>query len=279
VNSERSTGTGEAKVCHSERSEESDLAPSIHDSRHLNQILLRQPADQDDNKGKGVNSERFTVFRLFSVVKVSKGGNVVKAKISEEELKAVIAFHGHWCPGLATGIRVSEIALKEFGRSSDEEIVAVSEADTCAVDAVQFLTGCSVGKGNLILRNIGKMAFSFYRRSDGKAIRIVSKTNVARGTNDEYRVLQEKKNHGTITDEETARLRELRQEHCASILASDTNDLFVIKEPLEPVPPFAPMKKSLVCDECGEMIMETRARLSDGRTLCPPCFERLVPRP
>jgi formylmethanofuran dehydrogenase subunit E len=215
----------------------------------------------------------------LSVVTVSKGGNVVKARISEEDLKAVIAFHGHWCPGLATGIRVSEIALEEFGKSSDEEIVAVAESDNCAVDAVQFLTGCSVGKGNLILSNIGKMAFSFYRRSDGKALRIVSRSNVARGTNDEYRNLQEKKNAGSITEEETARLQELRREHCTRILESDINDLFVLKEPPEPVPPFAPMKKSLVCDECGEVVMETRVRLSDGRALCSHCFESLVPRP
>lgn len=203
----------------------------------------------------------------------------MRSKISEEELKAVIDFHGHWCPGLATGIWVAEVALEALGRAGDEDIVAVAESDSCAVDAVQFLTGCTVGKGNLIIHNIGKMAFSFYRRRDGKAFRIVSRSNVARGTSDEYRKLQDKKNQGTITSEEAARLQELRQEHCARILGSDIDDIFVTGEPLEPVPPFAPMKKSLVCDECGEMIMETRARLSDGRTLCPPCFERLVPRP
>ena len=66
-------------------------------------------------------------------------------KIPEEELKALIAFHGHWCPGLATGIKVSQVVLAELGRSSDEEIVAVAETDNCAVDAIQFLTGCTVG--------------------------------------------------------------------------------------------------------------------------------------
>jgi formylmethanofuran dehydrogenase subunit E len=212
-------------------------------------------------------------------MKTLKGGNIVKAKISEDDLKAVIAFHGHWCPGLATGIRVSEIALEEFGKSSDEEIVAVAEADTCAVDAVQFLTGCSVGKGNLILKNIGKMAFSFYRRTDGKALRIISRANVARGTSEEYRNLQDKRNQGTITESETARLQELRREHCTRILESDLDEMFVTGKPLEPAPPFAPMKKSLICAECGEMVMETKARLSDGRTLCSHCFERLVPRP
>ncbi len=203
----------------------------------------------------------------------------MRSKISEDELKAVIDFHGHWCPGLATGIRVAEVALEEVGRAGDEDIVAVAESDSCAVDAVQFLTGCTVGKGNLILKNIGKVAFSFYRRSDGKAIRVTGKSNPARGTNDEYRNLQEKKNLGKITPDETDRLQELRLEHCTRILESDIDDLFVIKEPLEPAPPFAPMKKSLVCGECGEMVMETRVRLSDGRTLCTHCFEKLVPRP
>ncbi|MBP7079011.1 MAG: formylmethanofuran dehydrogenase subunit E family protein, partial [Synergistales bacterium] len=61
------------------------------------------------------------------------------SKIPEEKLKALIAFHGHWCPGLATGIKISEVVLDELGRTTDEEIVAVAETDNCAVDAIQFL--------------------------------------------------------------------------------------------------------------------------------------------
>ena len=115
-------------------------------------------------------------------------------KIPEEELKAVISFHGHWCPGLATGIKISEVVLAELGRTIDEEIVAVAETDNCAVDAIQFLTGCTVGKGNMIVKDMGKSAFSFYRRSDGKALRIVSRPDAARGGGEEYRILQKKSN-------------------------------------------------------------------------------------
>ncbi len=40
------------------------------------------------------------------------------------------AFHGHFCPGLATGIRAAEIALREIGsHSKDEEVVAIVETD------------------------------------------------------------------------------------------------------------------------------------------------------
>ena len=39
-------------------------------------------------------------------------------------------FHGHFCPGLAIGIRAAEIALREIGpHSQDEEVVAIVETD------------------------------------------------------------------------------------------------------------------------------------------------------
>jgi formylmethanofuran dehydrogenase subunit E len=39
------------------------------------------------------------------------------------------------------------------------------------------------------------------------------------------------------------------------------------------IPPKARILNSLLCEQCGEMVMETRARRLQGRTLCIPCFE------
>ena len=90
-------------------------------------------------------------------------------------------FHGHMCPGLALGIQAAQIALSEIGaHAQDEEVVATVETDMCAVDAIQFLTGCTFGKGNLIHRDLGKNAYTFWRRSDGRAIRILGKPGVRR---------------------------------------------------------------------------------------------------
>ena len=199
--------------------------------------------------------------------------------IPEERIREAIAFHGHWCPGLATGIRVAEMALREVGRAGDEDIVAVAESDTCAIDAIQVLTGCTVGKGNLVLLGIGKMGFSFYRRRDGKAVRIVGRPPKPGEGTDEYRELQAKSNGGNLADRERDRFETLRQERGRRILEADLDELFELKTPPRPVPPYAPMKRSLACSACGESVMETRARLCDGRILCPDCFEREVPRP
>ncbi|NOZ25951.1 MAG: formylmethanofuran dehydrogenase, partial [Nitrospirae bacterium] len=67
-----------------------------------------------------------------------------------------VRFHGHVCPGLALGYRVSDLVLRELGpRSEDEELVAIVENNSCAVDAIQVMTGCTFGKGNLIFRDYG----------------------------------------------------------------------------------------------------------------------------
>ena len=51
--------------------------------------------------------------------------NMNETQISQELIQKTIDFHGHSCPGLAIGIRASEVALREVGPSSDEEVVAV----------------------------------------------------------------------------------------------------------------------------------------------------------
>ena len=82
--------------------------------------------------------------------------------LTPEQITGTIDFHGHLCPGLAWGIRVSEAALAMLGpRSQDEELVAVVETDSCAVDAIQYLTGCTFGKGNLRYLDHGQNVFTF----------------------------------------------------------------------------------------------------------------------
>ena len=68
--------------------------------------------------------------------------------ITQDIIDKAIAFHGHWCPGLARGIRAAVWAAEHFGTAADEEIVTVTETDMCGVDAIQALLGCTFGKEN-----------------------------------------------------------------------------------------------------------------------------------
>jgi formylmethanofuran dehydrogenase subunit E len=193
--------------------------------------------------------------------------------IDERTLERVVEFHGHMCPGLAMGVAAAQLALREIGaHAKDEEVVAVVETDMCGVDAIQFLTGCTFGKGNLIHRDWGKNAFSFYRRSDGRAVRIAARPD-AWPRDAEHHALFAKVRAGQATDAEKARFQELHGAQSRKVLDLDPESLFKVEEITGPPPRKARIHASVVCARCGEGTMETRVRRLDGNELCPPCFD------
>ncbi|UWG98493.1 FmdE family protein [Dehalobacter sp. DCM] len=159
-----------------------------------------------------------------------------------------IEFHGHVCPGLAIGYRAAVIAKEKMDVrfSSDEEIVCVTENDACGVDAIQVLTGCSIGKGNLIYRGTGKMAFSFFNRKDGESLRLVLKSF-----------------QGEMTREE-------RKDY---ILNAPAEEVFHVMKPRYELPETARLFTSIVCESCGESAPEHKIRLQDGKKVCLDCFK------
>jgi formylmethanofuran dehydrogenase subunit E len=199
-------------------------------------------------------------------------------RISELQIKETTNFHGHWCPGLAIGIRAAEWALKEMGKSPDEEIVAVVETDMCGVDAIQYLTGCTFGKGNLIHKDLGKNAFTFYRRRDDKAMRLVLRPTIYGDTGPVMRKLHHKMQAEGLSQEEEKTWKDTRAAISKRIMESDMAEVFDFKAPESPVPKKARILASLTCESCGEPVMETRTRRFNDQVLCIPCFDALERR-
>lgn len=177
-----------------------------------------------------------------------------------EDLKAAVAFHGHLCPGILIGYRAARIAMRTFGlqRAYDEELVCVVENSACGVDAVQVLTGCTFGKGNLFCRDNGKQVFTFARRADlGRALRVS---------------LKQMGPPPAGAGEEPSR-EELRQAKIEQFLTASEQEMYWVDEVSLELPPAAQVLPSLLCDSCGEPVMETRLLTVEGRRLCIPCFE------
>lgn len=186
----------------------------------------------------------------------------------------VVRFHGHLCPGVTIGYRAALIGMEGVGatRAPDEELVTIVENDACGVDAVQVMTGCTVGKGNLILRDFGKNAWTFINRTNGKAVRVASRGDVSMDTLDpEFHPLRGKVRSGEATQEE----REAYVHHlhalCEAIKTRPAEEIFLIHEVAPEVPERARIFRSYICAKCGEQVSEARARLVDGEVLCMPC--------
>jgi formylmethanofuran dehydrogenase subunit E len=199
----------------------------------------------------------------------------MSCSIEKELIEKTIAFHGHSCPGLVIGIRAAELALQELAQADDEDLVAVVETDMCGVDAIQFLTGCTFGKGNLIHRDYGKTAFSFYDRSKNVGFRAVLRPDIAGDIGSELRSLMKSVAAGAANEGERSRVQNLRKKLQERYMEATLEEMFIVTKPPLPVPRPARVLASLKCEECGEMTMESRTRRFDGKTFCLPCFGKV----
>ncbi|WP_432738515.1 FmdE family protein [Maridesulfovibrio sp. FT414] len=194
---------------------------------------------------------------------------------SNEQLEDVVKFHGHSCPGLAIGIRASELCLRKLGHNADSPLVAVCETDMCGVDAIQFLTGCSAGKGNLIFRDHGKMAFTFFRRRDEKGFRALLRPGFMAEERKEMSRLMALISENKASEEEKETCSVMRSKCESGYLEADLSELFIIGEPQTSIPRPAKILQSMTCEHCGEIHMESRSRRFAGETLCIPCFTKV----
>jgi len=186
----------------------------------------------------------------------------------------VVEFHGHSCPGLALGYRVAMAALQEFGeRAEDEELVAIVENNSCAVDAVQVITGCTFGKGNLVFRDYGKQVYTFIKRPSGDGIRISVDWKSSEET-DEEKSMWDRYMKGDRSEEVLKAVHNRKAKKIGLILEARNEELIKITKGKMDLPEEARIYPSLTCAICGEKVMEPRARVKDGKVVCIPCFEK-----
>lgn len=165
----------------------------------------------------------------------------------------ILKFHGHECPGIAMGFRMTIAAMQHLSstRSEDEELVAIVENDACGVDALQCITGCTFGKGNLLFHDYGKQVYTIYSRSSRMGARVLF--------------------HGAGIPNE---VRENRNEFTSWLLSAPTERILSVAKVMIEEPEPAKIRKSIECAFCGESVMDSRIKDCRGKPACIPCFEK-----
>jgi len=97
----------------------------------------------------------------------------------DDLLGEAVGFHGHLCPGQVLGVRMAVAGCREVGldqpRRAGKGLVVFVEIDRCATDAIQALTGVSLGKRTLKHLDYGKAAATFVNVGTGRAVRVAAR--------------------------------------------------------------------------------------------------------
>jgi formylmethanofuran dehydrogenase subunit E len=180
----------------------------------------------------------------------------------DELLQESSAIHSHHCAGQVLGVRMAMVGCREVCIDEPKgckKLIVYVEMDRCATDAIQAVTGCSLGKRTLKFLDYGKMAATFVNTESQRAIRVLAKDD-ARARAPRYA-------------QDAANPREA-QKQAYRIMPEDT--LFSVtpmslRVPAEEMPGYR--GERIQCAECGEGINYHREVQHNGRTLCIPCAE------
>ncbi len=177
-------------------------------------------------------------------------------------LEDSVKVHGHLCAGQVLGVRMSLLGLREIGindpKGADrKQIIVFVEMDRCATDAVQSVTGCSLGRRTMKFMDFGKMAATFVNLGTGKAVRVLAREEARR---------KAKEHFPHIENKYAGQLKAYR------IMSDD--DLFEVTSvqvQLRPEDmPGRPLSR-IACEVCGEHVQDGREVRCGGVLLCKAC--------
>ncbi|MBI4611690.1 MAG: formylmethanofuran dehydrogenase [Candidatus Rokubacteria bacterium] len=177
----------------------------------------------------------------------------------DELLQEAVTFHGHLCPGQVLGVRMAIAGCRELAvvepKSMQKNLVVFVEIDRCATDAIQAVTGCSLGRRTLKHVDYGKMAATFVNLVTGEALRVVAR--------DDARELAAAYAPGVVGPRE-AQIAAYRVMPEAQLLRF---------EPVVVLPGWLDRRRVRVpCQLCGEGVNYGREVPSNGLTVCRACF-------
>lgn len=178
----------------------------------------------------------------------------------EALLEDSTAIHGHHCAGQVLGVRMAMAGCREVGIDEPKgckKLIVYVEMDRCATDAVQAVTGCSLGKRTLKFLDYGKMAVTFVNTETRRAVRVLAR--------DDARALAPKYAPDAANPREA-------QKQAYRVMPEDKLFAFQpvsVSIPEREMPGYRGAR--VRCEACGEGVNFHREVSVGGRTLCIPC--------
>ena len=196
---------------------------------------------------------------------------------NDELYKAGLLLHGHKCPAMPMGLRAGQAALDQLGVdcAKDGQLMAFIEIGqdhcaTCYADGIQMSTGCTFGKGNIQKLGYGKFALTLVDKKTGNSVRVVTKPETIQ-RNKESEFINYRMKGVPASQIEPALVEPLVD----FVLNASAEQMFDIGEVKQiQLPAGKPHDfNAIICEVCGEVTVESYARVKDGKVVCMTCAE------
>jgi len=192
----------------------------------------------------------------------------------DPEFKKAVDFHRHLCLDIAVGYRAAKVLMREMGdqMKNMKELVALVGNETCALDAIQEITGCTFGKRNLYLTQVGKPVYILQNTKTGKAVRAYC-TYWDTFDHAQLRKLRKEATAPNATAENKAAFQKLTDDKINEILTAPESALFKIEHVTLPPPPKSGKYDAEPCGNCGEQTNVALLTEEGGKKLCKECLQ------
>jgi formylmethanofuran dehydrogenase subunit E len=178
-------------------------------------------------------------------------------------LERSINIHGHLCPGQILGVKMAMFGMEQIGLpvpdagERERRLIVYVEMDRCATDAIQSVTGCSLGHRTMKFYDYGKMAATFVNLETGKAARIIAR--------------EDSREKAKKIFPERADPYEAQMQAYKIMGNEELFDIMPVRVDIPPEDmPGRPLKR-IACSRCGEYVQDVRDVCRDGHVLCKAC--------
>ncbi|HEX6383928.1 MAG TPA: FmdE family protein [Anaerolineae bacterium] len=194
-------------------------------------------------------------------------GTVPSREILLPLLELSVTRHEQLCPRQVLGVRIGLYGLRALGlvdeaywprfRNLDKRLLTIVETDGCGADGIAVATDCHIGRRTLRVVDYGKVAATLVDIATNRAIRVAPSPKArnlapvcAPDATSRWHAYLE--GYQVMADEQLLRLQVVQLRQPVTTIISRPN-------------------ARVICEQCGEEIMNEREVVCNDRILCQSC--------
>ena len=179
-------------------------------------------------------------------------------------LERSVKIHGHLCPGQVLGVKMAMLGMEMVGVGFQKEgrarnLIVYVEMDRCATDAIQSVSGCSLGHRTMKFVDYGKMAATFVNIETGLAVRVIAREDTREKAKELFPDLEDR-----------------YEAQIQTYMVMPQKELFDVMRVRVVIPPEdmpgRPLRR-IQCARCGEHVQDMRELYREDEVLCKACAD------